>query len=103
GEQLVKKIMKSIPIGPMTVAQPLSVVKIDQWDEQLWLITIVGQTPPGREWLIENFFVESIKEQDKAQGEENRVILHAPIVRFADPAAERSFKRAVRVTRRTDG
>ncbi len=96
GEALVKNVTQTIPTGTLTIASRLRVLSVEKWGEELWRITVVGQTPPGREWLIENYFVDTIIDMD-TKSRKNSVLVHKPLVRFADPAAERSFKRAVRV------
>lgn len=100
GRSLIEKVIAAMPIGTMTVAARPEVVREEQWSDYLYLITITGHTPPGREWLMENYFVDSLKELDsKRKGKD--VLVRPPIVRYADPAAERSFKRAVRLARKS--
>lgn len=99
GRNLVEKTIATIPIGTMTVAARPEIVREEQWSDYLHLITIIGHTPPGREWLMENYFVDSLKDLDsKRRGQD--ALVRPPIVRYADPAAERSFKRAVRLARK---
>lgn len=98
GTDLIEKVVDTIPIGTMTVTHRLKVSQPEKWGENLWRITVTGQTPPGREWLIENYFVETIEEMDESSRKKS-VIMRKPLVRFADPAAERSFKRAVRIAK----
>lgn len=100
GEEEVKKIISAIPTGPMMLAKPLRITSTEQWADALWRITVVGQTPPGREWLIDQYFVDAIKDIDRdAKNASERVIVRHPIARFADPVADSRFKRAVRVKR----
>ena len=99
GRTMIERAMEIIPVGTMTIAQRLHITKSEKWYDKLWLITVVGQTPPGREWLIEDFFVESIKELDGKNAQ--KVLVRKPLARYADPGAERSFKRAVRVAQNT--
>lgn len=95
GEKLIQRVLKTIPVGPMTVTAPPKMIRKEKWGDHMWLLTIVGKTPPGREWLMEDYFVDSIKDLNKNLGDEP-VMVRKPLVRFADPAAERSFRRAVR-------
>lgn len=95
-QTLIEKVIAAIPVGTMTVAKKPTIVRMEQWSDYLWLFTVVGQTPPGREWLIENYFVDSLKELD-AKRRGTSVLVRPPLVRYADPAAEKSFKRAVRL------
>jgi len=97
GEKVIRKIINTVPTGPMMLAKPLRIKITEKWDDDLWRITVEGQMLPGREWLVEKYFVNSLKaiEEDKKYGE--RIIIHEPIVRWADPEADRRFKRAVRI------
>lgn len=95
GESIIGKAIETMPIGTMKVAKKPEIVRQEKWGDHLYLFTVIGETPPGREWLMENYFVESLKDLDeRRKGPETMV--RPPIVRFADEAAERSFRRAVR-------
>lgn len=97
GLSAVKELARAIPAGPTLLAQPLRVTKPEEWGSGLWRITATGQTAPGREWLIENFFVNAIKEIDSSvEDKMDRTFVYEPIARYADPVADRKFKRAVR-------
>lgn len=97
GLRVLKELTKAVPVGATMMAKPLKVHKPEEWGESLWRITITGQTAPGREWLIEKFFVNAIKEVDASvRGKMNRTFVYEPIARYADPVADRKFKRAVR-------
>lgn len=98
GLKLIEKVVATIPTGTMTVAKKLRIVRALKWGDDLWMYTVQGQTPPGREWLIEKFFVDSLVTTDKKTRNAN-IIAYEPMVRYEDPAAERSFKRAVRVAK----
>ena len=97
GITTLKELAKAIPVTSTMLAQPLKVQKPEEWGDGLWRITVIGQTAPGREWLIENFFVNAIKEVDVGvRGKLNRTFVYEPIARYADPIADKKFKRAVR-------
>lgn len=95
----IEKIMKVVPTGPTLLARPLRVKSTEKWGEDMWCITIVGETAPGREWLIENFFVSALKDADKKRSKAERIIVYGPLARFADPVADKRFKRAVQIHR----
>ncbi len=95
GEKLIADITNTIPTGTLLLAKPLRVVSTEKWGDKLWHIQLVGQTAPGREWLIEKYFVDAIIDANKKAGGD--IIVREPIVRHADPKAERRFKRAIRV------
>ena len=100
GLKHLKELIKAVPVGPTMLAQPLKASKPEEWGGGLWRITVIGQTAPGREWLIENFFVNAIKEIDSGvRNKINRVFVYEPIARYADPIADKKFKRAVRANK----
>lgn len=99
GEKAIQEIIGTVPTGPTLLARPLRIKYAERWDDELWRITVVGQVPPGREWLIEKYFIDALKEIDADKKRSERLIIHEPIARFADPAADRRFKRAVRVAK----
>lgn len=100
GLRVLKELAKAVPVGSTMLARPLRVQKPEEWGGGLWRITTIGQTAPGREWLIENFFVNAIKEVDSTvRNKMGRTFVYEPIARYADPVADKKFKRAVRASR----
>ncbi len=96
GQRLIEKVLATIPVDAMTVAVKPKIVRTEQWGEHLWLMTVVAQTPPGREWIVEEYLVESLKELDgKRKG--SKTLVRQPLARFADPEAEKSFRRAIQL------
>lgn len=93
----IKKIISAIPKGKTMLAKPLSILRTEEWGENRWRITVVGQTAPGREWLIERFFVEACTSLDEGKEPSERLLDLPPMPRFADEIADKRFKRAVRV------
>ena len=97
GLKVLKELTKAIPVSPMMIAQPMTIQKPEEWGKDMWRVTVTGQTAPGREWLIEKFFVNAIKEVDEGiKNKADRTFIYEPIARFTDPVAEKRFKRAVR-------
>jgi small conductance mechanosensitive channel len=90
--EAINSIIGTIPTGHLMLAKKLKIVAKDQWTDNLWRITISGQTTPGREWLVENYFIDSLEKNLP-----KNLMVQAPITRTADAAAEKRFKRAVRV------
>ena len=90
-EAEIKKIINTIPTGHLMLARKLRINAKDKWSDNLWRLTITGQTTPGREWLVEDYFVDALN------GLPKKLMVQKPIVRTADPAAEKRFRRAVRV------
>lgn len=102
GEKKLKALVKTVPTGAMMLAEPLKITSVEPWADDIWRITTVGTTAPGREWLIEKFFVNAIKQVDQhVQKESERIFMYEPIARFADPIADKKFKRAIRARKQS--
>ena len=97
GVAAIRRIIAAIPKGTMMLAHPLRITNIDKWGDERWRITVTGQTPPGREWLIDKFFVEAVASLDDDKEKSERLLSLPPIPHAADETANRRFKRAVRV------
>lgn len=93
GEKLVTETNKRLPSGPLLLVNPLQVVDSAEAGENLWHITAVGETAPGREWLLEQSAVALMKELDSAR--KSPVIAHGPLARYADTEADRRFARTI--------
>lgn len=89
GRKLVGRVISTMPTGPTMIATPL-IIKEEEQHGGVWRITAVGQTAPGREWLIEDFAVKALIRSD--QRAKTPVIIHGPIVRYTDALAEKRFK-----------
>lgn len=97
GVAAIRRIIAAIPKGTMMLAHPLRITNIDKWGDERWRITVTGQTPPGREWLIDKFFVEAVSSLDDDKEKSERLLSLPPIPHATDETANRRFKRAVRV------
>jgi small conductance mechanosensitive channel len=97
GEKAVQRLIDGLPKGKTMLAKPLKIIASEKWQDSIWRITVIGQTPPGRDWLIQEYFISAIKDLDKGKRKADKLLAHAPFARFADPDAERKFNRAVRV------
>ena len=53
---------------------PLKLGKVEEWGQHLWHITVNGKTAPGREWLIESFFIGVLKELDEGKIKKDKAI-----------------------------
>ncbi len=102
GTEAIKKIIAAIPRGKTMLAKPLRITKTEEWGENRWRITVVGQTAPGREWLIEKYFVEAIIDLDEGKEGKERLLVLPPMPRNADETADKRFRRAVRVAQEQD-
>ena len=97
GERILDEIIQTIPTGPTMLARPLRITYAERWGDDLWRITVTGQTPPGREWLIENYFINALKAVDEDKKKADRTFTQEPIARYADAVADQRFKRAIRI------
>lgn len=96
GQNIVEKAIATMPVGTLKVIKKPEIALVEQWGEKLYLITTVAEVPPGREWLMENFFIDSLVEID-GRRKGPKTLVRPPIARFADAQAERSFRRAVKM------
>lgn len=99
GRNIIEKAIATLPVGTLKVVKKPEIVTEEKWGDHLWLFTVIAATPPGREWLIEDYFISSLRELDERR-KGPQTMVRPPIARYADPAAERSFKRAVRMARK---
>ena len=99
GVNAIQRVIAAIPKGPTMLARPLHITNINQWGNNRWHITVVGQTAPGREWLIEKFFVNAVSAFDEDKEPSERLLSLPPISHNADETANKRLKRAVRVKR----
>ncbi|MET0779478.1 MAG: mechanosensitive ion channel family protein [Candidatus Saccharimonadales bacterium] len=95
GMKRIEEVIQTLPNGPTMIVSPLVVDHKEKISDDLWRITVTGQTAPSREWLIEDFIREALQDADKDKKEP--LIVYGPIVRYADPSAEKRFGRAVRM------
>lgn len=102
-EREIRRIIDAIPIGKTMLARPLRIKYIQKWGDDQWRITVIGQTAPGREWLIEKHFVQAVEAiDDEDTPKKERLLIYPPIARYADASADRRFERAVRVKQEQD-
>lgn len=99
GEDIINKALDALPTGTLKVISRPVIATKEQWGETIWHFVVVAETAPGREWLIDKYFVESLDELDKRLYPDEKTFVRPHIARFADERAEQSFKRAVRVRR----
>ena len=97
GEAAIRHVVNAMPTGATMLARPLRMTKPEQWGDGVWRITVIGETTPGREWLMEQYFVNAIKKIDEDAKKSEKLLALEPIARYADPVADKRFKRAIRV------
>jgi len=98
-EALIARTNALLPTGSSLVVRPLEIMKSDKRDKDLWHITAIAETAPGREWLIERTAIDLLQKLDEKA--KKPVLLTEPIGRYADNDTERQFARAVRNAKKT--
>ncbi len=97
GEAAIGKIVRAIPTGKTMLAKPLTIVNSEKWGDEEWHFTVRGQTPPGREWLVEDYFLKAVEAIDNGKKRNEKILAHPPMVHMADDDADRKFRRSIRV------
>jgi len=97
-EALIEKTNALLPTGPSLVASRLGIMSADKRSEDLWHVTAVGETAPGREWLLQNTAVDLLKKLDEKSS--HPILITDPVARYADNDTERQFARAVNNARK---
>lgn len=98
-KQLIEQTNALLPTGPALVASRLVVMTVDERSGDVWHVTAVGETAPGREWLLEKTAIDLIKKLDEKSTKP--ILLTDPVARYADNDTERQFARAVKNAKKT--
>ncbi|MCA9325636.1 mechanosensitive ion channel family protein [Candidatus Saccharibacteria bacterium] len=99
GKQLVERANLRLPSGPLMVVSPLTTMKTTEAGQNIWHLTAIGETAPGREWLLEHYAITLLKDVDE-QENKTSILLNDPIARYADSEAEREFARTIHNARK---
>jgi hypothetical protein len=99
GLRLVDEANMRLPNSPLMLVSPLQIMHKQEVGNNLWHITAIGETAPGREWVIEEYAIKIIQEIDEQH--RHHILLHDPITRYADSDAERKFARTIKNARKT--
>ncbi len=98
-EELIEKTNALLPKGPSLVATKLGAMTVTKHSDTVWHVTAVGETAPGREWLLERTAIELMKKLDEKS--KSPVLISDPVARYADNETERQFARAVSNAKKT--
>jgi len=99
GLDIVEAVNLRLPPGPLMVVRPLHVMTKNELGEKLWHLTVIGETAPGREWLLKTYAVDMMKEMD--ENNKKKVLATDPIARYAHSEAERRFARTIQNARKS--
>ena len=94
GEQLVYAMQSLLPEGPTTFIRRPWIEHVEDLAETLIRVRLRATVAPGREWLVEDFLSDLLKERADAG-----LVVHGPVVLAVDEQAARSFARASAATR----
>ena len=94
GENLVLAMQRILPEGPTTFSRRPWIEEINELDERLVRIRLRASVAAGREWLVEGFLSDLLKERA-----DDGLIVHGPVVLTVDEQAARSFARASAASR----
>jgi moderate conductance mechanosensitive channel len=95
GVQMVESVAGILPEGPTTFVRRPRIDRVDELGETLVRISARAAVAPGREWLLDGFFADLIR--DRAG---DGLIAHGPVTLSVDESAARSYSRANAATRR---
>jgi hypothetical protein len=98
GQELIDSVNRRLPGGPLLVISPLNIMTTSQVGDTLWHITAIAETAPGREWLIERYAIDVMKEIDEER--KLKLLATEPVARYADSDTERRFARALQNARK---
>lgn len=93
-EELLEQVNTLLPKGPSLVVRPLTIIGDANGSGDLWHVTAIAETAPGRQWLIEQTAIDLLKSLDEKA--ETQVLVTEPVARFSDNDTEREFARAVK-------
>ena len=98
GRALVRRVSSLLPSGPMHLLSDALEIEDEERLGDLTRISMRGAVPPGREWLLESFAIDLLRQSDT-----EHVIVHGPVAYFADRVAEQRFSRTVAPALDVDG
>jgi moderate conductance mechanosensitive channel len=95
GRDLIAEVARLVPAGSTRLVRVPWVEEVEHLDDDLVRIRSRATVAHGREWLVETFLPDLLKER----GED--VIVHGPIVWHIDESASREFARTLGMRQRT--
>jgi hypothetical protein len=96
GVEMVDSVASILPEGPTTFVRRPRIDRVDELSESMFRIGARASVAPGREWLLDGFFADLLRERA-----EPGLIVHGPVTLSVDESAARSYARASAITRRT--
>jgi Mechanosensitive ion channel len=90
GRRVIEHVSRLVPTGPTHFVHVPELRECEELADDLTRMTAHAAVPPGREWLVEDFLVNLIKERAS-----NGFLVHGPVVMSVDETATRRFARIV--------
>jgi hypothetical protein len=98
GTKLIEDANLRLPVSDVMIAKPLTVMSSQKLADRVWQITAIGETAPGREWLLASHAPEVLEKiDDEAKA---KLLLSKPVARYADSKAEYQFARTIKNARK---
>ena len=94
GVEMVDSVASILPQGPTTFIRRPHIDRVDEISESLYRISVRAGVAPGREWLVDGFFEDLLRETA-----EPGLIVHGPVTLAVSETAARSYSRANPATR----
>jgi hypothetical protein len=101
GLSMIEEVNLRLPQGPLMVVRPLQIMSKEELAHDLWHITAIGETAPGREWLLEKYALDLMKEMDEKNRKDKKLLRAEPIAHYADRDADRRFARTIQNARKS--
>jgi hypothetical protein len=91
GHDLVQRVAGIVPSGPTHFVRRPVVMETDALEDNLHRVRAQAAVPLGREWLAEELLPNLVRERAA-----DELLVHGPVVMWADEQAERRFALATR-------
>jgi small-conductance mechanosensitive channel len=92
--RVIEEVARIVPAGPTRFVRRPEVTEVEVLDDDLVRVLVHASVAHGREWLVEGFLPDLIKERSP-----EGLVAHGPIVMFVDERATRRFARSLPGTR----
>ncbi len=93
-EELVARTNTLLPGGFSMLASPLRIIEVTERDTDVWHVTAVGETAPGRDWILTDAAIRVMKQLDEKS--KTPILIVDPVSRYSDKDTERQMARAVK-------
>lgn len=97
GQKLVEQAIAILPQSPTSFPKPPQIKEVEEAGK-LSRISILCSVTPGREWMVEEWFCDLLREQGGEGG-----IVHGPVVMAVSEKATQAFARARFAHRKATG